>query len=340
MKNKIFTGILMLSLALISTAQIVVNRNNFGNLNWANVIEAYDTTSLNLLSPGNSGANITWNLSALSNDYRDTMEFRNPTGYSCWEDFPTATLVVHTPEVNMYIKDENTAISIIGVCTEIYPPDSSAIKYNSGQKRMTFPTTYNTSFNGQSRAVIDFPYNQPPLDSMRIVKNINYTSIIDGWGTVTIPTGTYPCLRQKYTSYDVDSFYVHVIGVGWQPSGSPNRDTTIEYNWWSANNPFIANITTDWHGVVSSAKYLVYSNLGIHNTQTPSPSDGKFTITAIGCSFYSVRIINLAGETVYSRDFKNGQYTTIADLSDLPKGLYFVKINDDNNISLQKIIIQ
>ncbi|MFH1297388.1 MAG: T9SS type A sorting domain-containing protein [Bacteroidota bacterium] len=350
MKKKLLFGSIMFGLALTSTAQITINRSDLGNLIGAQIIQANDSTNLNLLSPGSAGANQTWNLTGIGNDYKDTMQFLSPAGTPCSDSFPTATLAGKQQGMFFYIYDDNTVLEMLGYCGVFVAPDTSVVSLTPPQKQAIFPSTYNTSFSGQTKQAIQFPYSSPPIDSGKQVSHISYTSLIDGWGNVTTPAGTYPSLRQKYTKYQTDSTFFHITGTGWTFYGPPTIDTTIEYSWWSQHNPFIANIVTNWSGIVQSANYLLSSNLvvneirDISNTVNvfPNPSNGKFTLEVLGDKRQgaSLAIYNILGEIIYTAPIQKQQTLNEIDLSISPKGIYFVKIYDGEKIYTEKIVIQ
>ena len=73
----------------------------------------------------------------------------------------------------------------------------------------------------------------------------------------------------------------------------------------------------------------------------PNPSTGKFNIQIDGQpqSAMEVQVNDLLGKQVYSEKLSTS--TTELDLSNQPKGIYFVKIYDQNSaITIKKIVIQ
>ena len=88
MKKKLLFGSIMLGAALTSTAQITITQNDMNNWYGLTVIQVIDTINLSSISPGNAGANQTWTLTTIGNDEQDTMQFSNPAGMPCSNNFP------------------------------------------------------------------------------------------------------------------------------------------------------------------------------------------------------------------------------------------------------------
>jgi len=78
-------------------------------------------------------------------------------------------------------------------------------------------------------------------------------------------------------------------------------------------------------------------NVDIFNV-FPNPNNGTFTINMISTSNNNIQITNVLGELVYSNNI-NSNSTTI-DLSSLDKGVYFVKVKNDNTTNTKSIIIK
>jgi photosystem II stability/assembly factor-like uncharacterized protein len=69
----------------------------------------------------------------------------------------------------------------------------------------------------------------------------------------------------------------------------------------------------------------------------PNPSNGIFTV-AQSTQINSVEVVNMLGETVYSSK-GNAENKKEINLSGLPQGIYFIKVNNENQSQVKKIVI-
>jgi hypothetical protein len=72
----------------------------------------------------------------------------------------------------------------------------------------------------------------------------------------------------------------------------------------------------------------------------PNPSSGKFLvkITDLVNSSAMLQIINITGQTVYEAKISGSE--TSLELGGLPKGIYFVHLNNERFTGVKKLIIQ
>lgn len=76
----------------------------------------------------------------------------------------------------------------------------------------------------------------------------------------------------------------------------------------------------------------------------PNPNDGKFNlefqVTSKGDT--ELNILNMEGKSIYNENLKNfsGQYSNAINISDQPKGVYFVKIKQGKHAQVKKIVLE
>ena len=75
----------------------------------------------------------------------------------------------------------------------------------------------------------------------------------------------------------------------------------------------------------------------------PNPTKGKFQLKITDSQFannFNLEIYDVRGERVYVASNLKQQTLTNFDLSDFPKGMYFVKLNDGVFIYKKKVVVQ
>ena len=70
----------------------------------------------------------------------------------------------------------------------------------------------------------------------------------------------------------------------------------------------------------------------------PNPSLGSFTIALEEAGEFTVSVINVLGQTVYTADIDNS--LTQVDLSGISKGMYTVELNSGDVVYTEKLIIE
>jgi hypothetical protein len=75
---------------------------------------------------------------------------------------------------------------------------------------------------------------------------------------------------------------------------------------------------------------------------SPNPSHGRITLSDVNCSspFYSIQIINLLGETIYSNNKVSVTTDYVVDLSQASLGVYFIQLSDGEKRIRKKLIVQ
>jgi len=345
MKNFYKLGCLAMLLCQTAKAQITINRSNLGNFIGKSYIIANTETDVEDISVGGAGPNQTWNFSSLGNDFQDSIAFISPFSLPCASDFPTSNLAIAQSIGATYLEESSSFLHILGFCDIDPVSGNSAIKYNNPERIVSFPLTYNSTYSGQSNYVSKQISDIPGFDSTRTTELNNYNFIVDGWGNVTTPEGSFPCLRKKLTSIFTYSFEAKSLGI-WVFVGEPSVDTSINYEFYSQNSLFIANIMQDVSGVTTAAAYFKSGSVGVKSIEKnthafqvyPNPSQGKFTFSSENAALKTIQIFNTLGAEIGKFALEQGFKDF--DLSAFPSGIYHLKVGDGIQFWSQKIVLE
>jgi len=189
-------------------------------------------------------------------------------------------------------------------------------------------------------------------DSIRINFASSRTDLVDAWGTLTIPGGTYEVLREKRT--DVRETRLEAK-VGFGPFASwvdvtefiPNdllgAETIVSYVFISeTEKENIAEITVmdDEEQTPSFVTYKsndVVTNVSYVNTgysdifAYPNPAIDKVRINFVNLSSgnYTFRIFNILGKEVMKQQYRiSGNRTVGINIDTLQKGTYLYNLTD------------
>ena len=300
------------------------------------------------ISVGTAGASQTWNMAALQNNKADTMTFMM-ADWTANAAFPTANLVAKQGYQNnfAYMINSVSSLSTIGNAgtVDFGTGPISAKQFNSpAEIIMNFPATYNTTFNN------DHVLNTPPfylgitysgifVDSGRSVSTITKNVIVDGWGSITTPLGTYNVIRSKETviKHDTSDAFVSLFG-GWQLGLIKSADSTTSYVWWANSIGFpIATATMDSAGNVKNVQWLlslpvagINEIVQTNNTLVfPNPAQNNVSILTDDKNANFVEVFDISGRKINAYPIENK--ISVLNTSEYANGLYTFSIVGKNN---------
>jgi len=186
-------------------------------------------------------------------------------------------------------------------------------------------------------------------DSLRLLVETEHDDVVDAWGTLELPGGTYEVLRVKRTTTTNALLGIYVPFPGWinvDPDVFGNLgglldllgESTVEsYQFLAdANKEIIALFNEDMDGNMVSFTYkgdmttsIAKLNLKEENLLTyPNPTYGDVTFQLINMPHdnYKVVVYNIIGKELWSSDINFIEGKLRADLSHLRKGTYFYSI--------------
>ncbi|MCX6294992.1 MAG: hypothetical protein NTX97_02815 [Bacteroidetes bacterium] len=227
--------------SLSSTAQITVTTADVASPIKV-IYQANDTLPSVALSVGTAGVSQTWNMSMLNTSTTDTLTFVSAS----WVPnvhFPTSNLVMKQGWQNNYAYMTN---AVAGLTSQGF---SGTANLGAGpmiinqvntpsEILMNFPETYLMSFsNNFTQNVPSFYFGVDPgigfvVDSIR-QKSVQQKSVlVDAWGSLTTPLGTYNVLRSKETIVKHDTTDAFLFG-SWVTNAMVSADSTTGYTWWA-----------------------------------------------------------------------------------------------------------
>ena len=201
------------------------------------------------------------------------------------------------------------------------------------------------------------------VDSIRVRVNYQRLEAVDGWGTLKIPGGQYPVLREKRTEYTTTSLDVHSF-LGWIPvptgagGGLTNflgTDTTVVYRFLSnTEKEEIAVVTAN--SDLNGAESVRYKNIGttpvtfinapgsanIQAYPNPATEWVRFDCSNLPPDDYTLKIFSIIGKEIWKNNYTmSGNKSIRLELNDFKKGTYFYSLEDrkGNIIGTKRLVI-
>ena len=142
-----------------------------------------------------------------------------------------------------------------------------------------------------------------------------------------------------------DGVFYNILDDGYFWHGT---ETGTDYAWYSVMDPSSGylNITDNDKKDGMSVRCIKNSSTGVEESNIqlynifPNLTSGKFQLEVIGLDFgknSALEIYNMQGEKIYQSVIKNSNIEI--DLSNKTKGIYFVKIYDEQTIITKKIVV-
>ncbi|MFN7115845.1 MAG: T9SS type A sorting domain-containing protein [Saprospiraceae bacterium] len=357
----------LLGFSMSSQAQITVTNTTFPVLG-DTLYYAFDTSpDVFVFTP--PGGNQNWDFSSLTADFTQRQIFTSPSNGTAGADFPGANLLYVNGTVENYLQVTNQEVRLLGY----YGADpvgigfNAAIRYNPPIVERRAPIQFFDIKPASSGVLFPFHPNVIPdairqrlpftPDSLRIRIAINRTDVVDGYGNLTIPGGTYPVLREKRTQYREARLDAKVPPLGWldvtdvaiQAAGlsSLGVDTTVTYNFFNNTSKEPIAIVT-LNSDQATPRLVQYKSNRLRTDVTeveaaspqvlafPNPAAGKvqFRLNAVKAGQYRLKLYNVLGIEVFSENLQmpGGQFEMTLDLTKWEAGTYFYNLMDSQGI--------
>jgi len=333
-------------------SQIVIDKNDMPVM--GDTIRVSTGLNTSLIDVSETGANYTWDYSDLIPIKQRIDTFRSvwetPAGilFALTSDFAsriTGSLPFPGLEISntfQYYKSLSDAYKITGFAISMqgFPIPAN---FSSHDFLYKFPLEYGNS--DSSTSGVDM--NIPSIGYIKIDRKRK--NIVDGWGTLTTPYGTFDVVRLKSEVTEYDSIYLESQDMG---IGIPYSYT--EYKWLGKNQKIPLLIVRDFiAGILVEYPDYIRGSLGVNEKDKvlsqfnlfPNPVKNKTTITfnLQQPAVVSVSVLDINGKTIYNSALSKlarGQQQFILNFENYnaDSGSYFIVINAGNKTYTKTII--
>jgi hypothetical protein len=232
-----------------------------------------------------------------------------------------------------------TVGSIISVNSNDIPVQSDTIEV-----RYALPLEFGDTYSSRGYSNLDMN----PLVNARWIQYRQRNSVVDGWGTLSLPFGTFSALRVVHEIQEVDSFYVDASGFAfWLPLELP---LTREYEWWTngKKDPLLKITTIDlgFGETVTAVDYQdIYlgfdagiTDVALQANVYPNPSSGIYSVST-NSEVTEFAIYSNDGRLLIQKEQESiGGFSV--DLNGYPNGIYILELRNDAGASRIPLVKQ
>lgn len=318
-------------IAFMGYGQITLTSDDFPSVG-DGYIYASDENPGSAADPGSSGGNQVWDFTGLSEDFTSTTEFVSPGSTPFGSIFPAANMATNSGDtIFTYMHRDNDKATTLGLVIESLVTGNFVNNYIPGETIADFPLQYQDEWTDEYYFEFYLDPGIPGIDSTRYKSDVTKEVVVDAWGTVTIPLGTFNALRLKEVSTSVDSSWAKVGGI-WMLQFATTT-TSYFYEWWTNEapvSPFVASMSSSDNFVtIDDATWVKDVFVGLEEngvseklTVYPNPAtDHIFIKTGKYKDVKDLRITNNAGQLVKELKIAGGGDVRI-DISTFPQGVY------------------
>ena len=309
-----------------------------------------------------------WMLGNLQAPFANRVIFLDASEGEGAESFPGAELVARVADgVEGYYKEDNGEFIFMGT----YGQDpiglgvDLAIDFGAGLVERKAPLRYGDSYNSSSSAEVAFSADDLPPevldqlpvvpDSLKVLIVTNREVVVDGWGTIHIPGGSYQVLREKRTETREVRLEAKIGFLPWFDITGllPDNDLLGDLN--NVSYHFVSNQEKEaiaefyLNGDESELLRVLYkgddfvtnvrngagSKPGVYAYPNPAIVNVRFEFTNLPPGEYDVKIYDILATEVWSHHYYiSGAKTIKADISNLRKGTYLYSLLDSSGKTL------
>ena len=357
MKRTLFLSMIIFGLSASVNSQITLVQNDFPS---AGVELTASRLSSMTIDYASTGANYQWDFSDLTLINQTGKDFFAPinlpflvnfaygplastayraTYYSPYSDLPLNQISNYLPiqiaDVNQYTRITTSRLNLLGYSASING-QAMPIKSDTIETKYELPLNFGDTYSSRGYTKLDLN----PLADARWIQMRQRSSVVDGWGEITTPYGTFEVLRVKHEINEIDTVEYQGFTIGL------NVPKTFEYEWLAKGEdiPILKVSTVQNSGVevVTVVEFKDFDLLSANKISSedemlifPNPVDKLVTIQSKE-GVKAGKIFNVDGNLIKKFSFNDVAYQV--DLSNLQAGMYFISIEKNGINTTQSFI--
>lgn len=249
-------------------------------------------------------------------------------------------LPVQFGDVNQYTRKTTQRLTLVGYSASV-SGQGVPIKSDTIETKYIFPLNYGDNY--VSRGYTQLDLSAPPLNMLGIdarwVQTRKRSTVVDGWGEITTPFGTFDVLRVQHKIEETDSIEYDGFSFGL------DIPVMYEYEWLSDEEkiPVMKIVTTEILGneTIISIEYRDFDYVGLESLEAtellvyPNPVTDELAISWKEGQ-KSVRIYHINGTMVKDFSFEGAIHKI--NTSDLSSGMYYVVIDNGGEVITKSFV--
>jgi hypothetical protein len=214
---------------------------------------------------------------------------------------------------------------------------------------LEFPATLGTSWTS------NYTVTSTPFPGSTQFDSTSRSSMVDAWGTVQLPTGSFNCLRVRDDEISIYNFYIGGI------LQSSDTIATYTYSWIAEQEGWLAEVVSmedEPNPNFSLAEGVTFrtTSTGLKGNQSPSINDfvlyqnypnpfnptTRIEYSLSRSTDLEITIYNLLGEKIqvlFSGKQEAGNHSVEFSGKDLPSGIYLYQLKSKDFETYKKCIL-
>ncbi len=360
--KKILTLLVFLGTAVLLGAQITVTNATFPAA--GDTLKVATDLNPNGIAITPPGGPFTWDFTTLTPDVNSETVFQAATTGSAFADFSTAELVtIGQGGAETYYDVSATSFNNLGFFGSDPTgglPVQTSFKFSPPVPERRAPLNFIDNYLAETSLNIALPIDSALAailaqlgvpaglaDSIRIRVTASRYDLVNAYGSLAIPGGTYDVLREKRTEYRQTSLDIHTF-LGWidvtaqaGAGAGLGADTLITYNFFSNtekepiaivqmdnSESVVEQVEYKDNGVVSGNNDVVATRPEVLVSPNPATDIAVFELRNFALGNYSLRVMDGLGRMVLEKNLMPG--STSIPLIGFAEGTYFYQVFDKN----------